>query len=437
MSVAPAERAPRTTAGAWVLFDLANTIYAATLTYLFTPHFTERFGDGAGEGDFAARTAIGVTTTASMVLAGLCVPLLGTLCDRTGGAHRYLRVATAINVAGMLAWALGGPAALLLGIYFANNIAYHTGLLFYNALLPSVAEPSRHGFWSGIGTGVGYVGNLVVIGTLFVFTPPDFAAVGPWFAGLGLAFLLFALPCLVLVRERRPIAPAPVGPALRASLASLRATLRDLPRHRPVLFFLLGNFFLVDVLNTAILFFGDYVKQVYGERAAAGGLALFGLEFGQGEMIVFLAVLALLLSGLALVFGIVLGMFTDRHPLGVMRLSGCALGLALVGGALFGGGSTTGFVLTLVVGGALGLAGIWTAGRKLLLLLAPPEHAGQYFGLYGITVKVSVLGCMVYGSLADTSGPQVALLAQTVPLLLGLFFLFLVRLPAPRDAGGP
>ena len=418
----------------WSLYDLANTIYAASLTYLFTPYFTERF-ESTG---FAVRTWLGLTTTVSMVVSGLFTPLLGVICDRTGHARRYLVWSTLVNVAAMLAWGFGGPAWHVLAWLFVANFAYQTALLFYNALLPSVAPPERHGLVSGIGTGVGYFGNIVLLVSLLVLQPPDFARVEPYLAGMGVAFLLFALPCMLFVKDRRVIPAHVDGPLLRGSMRAMLATLRDLEHHRALLFFLLGNFFLVDVLNTAIQFFGDYVKEVYADRLAAGTLELFGMPFrGGGAMIKFLGTLGLLWSLLAVVFGIALGAFTDRRPLGVMRCSGAALGLSLVGGAVFGGGDTTLFFLTLIVFAAVGLAGIWTAGRKLVLLLAPPERVGEFFGLYGITVKISVIGSTVYGVVADHHGPQAALLAQMVQLLLGLGFLLLVRLPQPRHADAP
>jgi UMF1 family MFS transporter len=418
----------------WSLYDLANTIYAASITYLFTLYFTQRF-EATG---MAVRTWLGLTTTVSMVLSGLCTPLLGAICDRTGNAHRYLVWSTLINVGAMLAWGFGGPAWLILAWLFVANFAYQTALLYYNALLPSVAPPERHGLVSGIGTGLGYFGNIVVLVSLLVLPPPDFARAEPYLAGMGIAFLLFALPCMVFVKDRRVIAAHDGAPLLAGSMRAMMTTLRDLKHHRALLFFLLGNFFLVDVLNTAIQFFGDYVNEVYADRLAADTLTLFGMPFrGNGAMMKFLGTLGLLWSLLAVVFGFVLGAFTDRRPLGVMRVSGAALGLALVGGALFGGGDTTMFFCTLVVFAAVGLAGIWTAGRKLVLVLAPPERIGEFFGLYGITVKVSVIGSTVYGVVADHHGPQAALLAQMVQLVLGLGFLLLVRLPAARHAAAP
>lgn len=425
--VAPA--APRRGAAtAWVLYDLANTIYAASLTYLFTPFFTERFAD--------ARTSLGVTTTLSMLLAGLLSPWLGALADHTGRARSLLAMATLANVAAMLAWAGGGSATWLLGTLFVANVAYQSALTFYNALLPSVAGPGRDGWLSGIGTGVGYFGNVVVLASLMLVPPASFAEAPGYLAFAGVSFLLFALPCLCLVRDTRRVVAQPLGPALVASWRGLGATLRQLPQKPALLWFLVGNFCVVDVMNTAIQFFGDFVKEVYREPFARGELHWCGLSFGPQaqSMVAFVVLLGLAFSGLAFAFGLLQARWTDRHPLRVLRASTIAIGLALVGGACFGGGDTTWFTLTLVGGGAFGMAGVWTAGRKVLLLLAPKDQVGEYFGLYGITVKISVLGSTTYGFIADRGGSVPALLAQVAPLLLGLLALAMVRMPATTPA---
>jgi MFS-type transporter involved in bile tolerance (Atg22 family) len=62
------------------------------------------------------------------------------------------------------------------------------------------------------------------------------------------------------------------------------------------------------------------------------------------------------------------------------------------------------------------------------VLLAPPERIGQYFGLYGITTKLSVVGSLSYALVADWFGTRPAMLAQGVPLLLGLACLAKVRI---------
>ena len=85
--------------GSWILYDLANTVYAATVTYLLVPEITD--------GGNRFTTAVGATQTASMILAGLLVPVLGGICDRTGNTRFYLVVST---------------SALGLGLVLLHNI---------------------------------------------------------------------------------------------------------------------------------------------------------------------------------------------------------------------------------------------------------------------------------------------------------------------------
>ena len=76
----------------------------------------------------------------------------------------------------------------------------------------------------------------------------------------------------------------------------------------------------------------------------------------------------------------------------------------------------------------MGLAGIWTTGRKVLLSLAPSEKVGEFFGLYGITMKLSVVGCMTFGLIDGWVGSMKgAFLAQLVQLSLGLALLFCIK----------
>jgi len=403
---------------AWVQYDLANTVYAATLTYLLTPHAKVVLGD---------LRAFGVVSFASMAVAAMLVPLLGALADQTARAGRYLTVATLACIAALAGVGLdGGSGTLLLACLFVANVTYNAGLLFYNMLLPAVATPGREGRLSGLGTGLGYVGTLAVLAVLL---PLD-AGPGTRFPLAAAMFLVTAAPCLWLVRDRRPPRSGSQTAAVQRALGDLRATLRSLPSRPALAWFLLGNFCLVDVLNTAIFYFADFTQSVFAGPAADGSLSWLGSTLhGEAGLRTLLLHMGVILNTLALVAGIALGPWSDRAPLAVLRASALALLVALVGGVAFGGTSPLGYTATLLVFGAIGLAGVWTAGRKVVVLLAPPEALGSCFGLYGITVKLSVVGSALYGFLEFHAGPKPAMLAQGVQLLLGLGCLLMVRLP--------
>lgn len=215
-----------------------------------------------------------------------------------------------------------------------------------------------------------------------------------------------------------------------------------------MMWFLLGNFFCVDVLNTAILYFGDFTVSTFFKNSGSADhpawvarmpLEVFGLQIETASGILKLAGTSL--NVLALLFGVLLGFTSDRFgALKVLRLSALFLVLGLLGTAAFAG-VDLGFYLLMICGfGGLGLAGIWTAGRKLLIELAPRERLAQYFSLYGLTTKVSIIGSAVFGTIVDQvtratgndlTAWKAALYFQAVPLTLGLFFLLLVRKAKP------
>jgi UMF1 family MFS transporter len=376
---------------------------------------------------------------------------MAALCDRTGQTRLYLAFFTAVCVSAMaLIGAVSAWWAVLLCLAVAN-IAYQNALTFYPALLPSVAPADRMGLVSGLGVGLGYLGTILAIALVF-------ALKGLGFSGLTLAlavsFLVLALPCLLFVSDRRDVPREPFAWSMISErFTAVTRTLGDIAHDPVARLFFLGNFFLVDVLNTAIFYFGAFTEDVFGAQAARGELALFGQEVSAST---FKLIAGLLFCVLALGSGVGVGWLADRtHPLRAMRLSGWCLLIGLVGGIYFGGRSPLLFLIAMCGIGGIGLAGIWAAGRQLLVLLAPPEKLGEYAGFYGITSKLSVVGSTTFALMADWSrrdlqtsaevsegiarmlSQKEALTLQLLQLVVGLVLLYGLRpqdLPKPNGA---
>jgi len=380
-------------AGSWILYDLANTIYAAAITYVLMPYFSDTY---------KYYTPIGVTQTLTMIASGFAVPMMASICDRTGQTRLYLTIFTLVCIGSMFGWALWTTEFALLAFLAIGGFAYQNSLVFYNALLPSVAPRSRTGLISGLGVGLGYSGTIVTILIALLLTKYFNLGFKATCGVCAALFLLTAVPCLLFVKEKRHIDRQPLSWAVvRERGADLWGTIRAMPQHRTVMFFFLGNFFLVDVLNTAILYFAAFTQVIFKAQAEAGDLFLFGQQFDQSST--FAMIMGLALCSLALVFGSFSGWLSDRiHPLQVLRGSGWCLLVGLVGAILTGGKSPALYLLTLGGAGAFGLAGIWTSGRKVLLLVAPQKDIAQYFGLYGITLKLSVIGSTTFALVSDT-----------------------------------
>jgi MFS-type transporter involved in bile tolerance (Atg22 family) len=230
--------------GAWVLYDTANTVYAAVLTYLFAPYVGDLF-DG--------RTIQGITNSVSMIVAGLCVPVFASLADHTGRARLYLIMSTMACVLGLACFGISSNAFLIMAAFFVANVGYNAALVFYNSLLASVASDRHQGLVSGLGVGLGYIGTMLIVvllglpDTIAVWADPslreamqtagassleelkkavadsalldrirDARSTGltwTFVTSAGLFFVL-ALPCFLLVRERRVTSRKPFSGAL-------------------------------------------------------------------------------------------------------------------------------------------------------------------------------------------------------------------------------
>jgi UMF1 family MFS transporter len=317
--------------------------------------------------------------------------------DRAGTSKRWLVVTTVVTclacVLMSVAHFLAPPVAVwvVLLAFAVANFCYQLSLVFYNSLLPGLAPPERVGFWSGLGVGVGYFGmtlGMVVMVALrdTIGEPALRFALG--FATAGGLFLVLSLPLFAWVRERTVssqlvgAAVPRVSEALKQSLGIWRDTLREPVARR----FLLGNFCLTDVLNTTIFTFSLYCLKVFDRIETPEDVAP--------------ALIALSLTAFPL--GIASGWISDRlGPKAGLVLSAVSLAVALGAGVVMPAARFGTTVVFLGTFGAFGLAGIWTAGRALLVQIAPKEKIGEYFGMYGLTLKVSVFGALLFTLLAD------------------------------------
>jgi UMF1 family MFS transporter len=397
-------------AASWVTYDLANTIFSAAVTFLFVPNI--------------AAASTGVINSLAMIAAAIATPLFASLADRTGQASRYNTIATLICIAAMTLFGVFTTTPALLMAFFVATLFYQAALVFYNSLLPSVATENRLGVVSGLGVGLGYIGTVL---TLIIFLPVQRSlGLRAGFFLCAFAFLIFALPCMLLVRDRRPIIPEKISlPLIRQQWGELLHTLYSLPKTPALMWFLIANFWAVDVLNTAILFYGRFLKDSFEPLAKAGELSLFGYPITDIQNFIIIGGLAVNLP--ALVYGLTLGYLADRFGSRKMYVvSIAAFSLGLVGAGIFGGWAPLWFLVSISILAGLGLAGVWTVGRKLLIELVPRDLVARYFGLYGITNKVSVIGSTVCGLMLQYFGPRWAILSQVLPLLLAFFCMYMM-----------
>ncbi|MBA2794516.1 MAG: MFS transporter [Thermoleophilaceae bacterium] len=345
----------------WVFYDFANTIFSYVV---LTRYFTEWVVIERGRPDWY----IGVMSACVALALAVALPFFGALADRRGRNKPFLIGFTLASVAATAALGFTGPVLAALVVAGVAIFAFNSAEAQYHPLLATVAAPAQRSRVSGIGVGVGYLGALLALIGLGAVVPDGENQRA--FVPTAALFGLFALPCLLLVHDRRR--PAGMMPSLAGLGASaLGQVVRSVraARGRPHGRFLIARFLYVDAIATVIAF-----MTVYARRTG---------DFSAGEIDALLAASTVCAILGALTAGLVSEWIGPRR---VVLATLVVVGAAMLAAGLSGAGALL-WVVGPLVGAALG--SVTASDRILMLALLPPERRSEGFGLYALIGKVS------------------------------------------------
>ena len=368
--------------GSWVLYDLANTIFAMNILSLY---FSLWVVEDMGGRD----THYALSGSLSMALVFVTAPLLGALSDQTPRRMPFLVVSTLVCC---LFTALLGQGGLFLSLAFfvVANFFYQSGLIFYDALLPSVSTEENRGRIGGLGVGVGYLGSFLGVGMGLFVLGTGLGGKPLVFQLTALAFLLLAIPCFLWVREQPRRDAVPFGmAAVRGALAELRGTARNVRQYPALARFLVGRVFYTDAANTLIAFMGIYVTQE------------IGFSTQQAQLVLLVGIATAVIGGL--IWGPIVDRVGPKRALDAVLVV-WAITLGMAAAITYLNLPTILFWLT-AAGAGVALSGTWTADRPFMLRLTPPRRIGQFYGLYAMVGRfAAILGPLVWALIVDGLG---------------------------------
>jgi MFS transporter, UMF1 family len=294
-------------------------------------------------------------------------------------------------------------AALL---YMLASLGFWGGVVFNDSLLLHVAEPAEYDLVSGFGYALGYLGGglLFALNVFMTLKPQLFglvdagAAVRASFVTVGAWWLVFALPCVLLVKERGAVPSLGAAEAVRQGVRELRGTLAEVRRYRPVLWFLAAYFLYIDGVNTVIKMAVDY------------GLSL---GFGPADLMKALLLTQFVGFPAALAFG-----WLGRR-IGARRGIFLALSVyaAVTCYAYFIDSARDFYGLAVAVGLVQG--GIQSLSRSYFGRLVPEGKSSEFFGFYNMMGKfAAVLGPLLMAVTALLTG-------NSRPSILSILVLFI------------
>lgn len=389
------------------MYDFANSSYTTiVITAVFNAWFVSGIARNAEWATLSWTLALSLSYTLIMATA----PALGAWADAHAAKKQLLLVTTAGCVIATAALALAGPGdvALALTLVVVSNYFFGSGENVIAAFLPELASAEGLGRVSGWGWALGYVGGLLSLALSLGWLAwakahgiANEAAVPVTLVITALLFATAAMPTFLLLQERSVPRAGPVArQALAGALVRLRQSLRDTGRYLDMRRFLVCIVFYQSGIQAVVALAGIYAQQAMG--------------FTLPQIITLIAVVNVTAVLGALAFGHLQDHLGHVHTLALTLLGWIAM-------VLLAWVATTPplfWVSANLAGLCMGAS--QSAGRALVGWLAPHARRAEFFGLWGLAVKLSsILGPLTYGVASWLSGGD----HRFAILLTGSYFL--------------
>ncbi|MEW5791889.1 MAG: MFS transporter [Pseudomonadota bacterium] len=401
----------------WAMYDFANSGYTTVvITAVFNAYFVGVVAAGQPWATLAWTSALSVSYALAMLLS----PLVGAYADAHAAKKRLLAWTTAACVLFTATLYGVGPGDVALGVLLLilSNVAYSLGETLVAAFLPELARGEAVGRVSGWGWSLGYFGGLLTLGACLAYvqfaqrrgaTAAEFVPVTMLITAA--VFALASLPTFLFLRERALPQAHPHG-VWRTAFGRLGQTLHHVRRYQDLFRFLLSVVFYSAGIQAVIVLAAVYAQEAMG--------------FSTQDSIK----LILVVNVTAALGAFFLGHVQDRlghRPTLSLTLLGWLVMIYLA----YTADTPQRFWLAANVAG-LCLGASQSIGRALVGLLSPASRRAEFFGLWGLAVRLSaILGPMTYGLLTwlTHNDHRLALLLTGGYFLAGLVLLWWVNIP--------
>jgi UMF1 family MFS transporter len=230
------------------------------------------------------------------------------------------------------------------------------------------------------------------------------------FVSVGIWWLVFLIPLMLVVRERKP-GLAARGSVVTAAYRQLLQTARHVREYGNVWRFLLAYWLYIGGVFTVI-----FMAVNFGQR----------LGFAATDLVMALLITNFVGFPATLAYGFI------AHRIGARNAvyTGLAVYIGVACWAAFLQDVQQFYAMAITIGLVQG--GVQGMSRSFYATLIPPQHAGEFFGFYNMLTKFAhVLGPVSVGVVSMLSEQPKFILVALIPLFL-LGALMLSRVPPPR-----
>jgi UMF1 family MFS transporter len=364
----------------WALYDFANSAFATTVMAGFFPVFFKQYWSyGADINLSTAR--LGFANSIASLLIAIIAPVIGAIADRGSIKKKFLAFFAYLGsvMTASLYLVQKGDWVFAVVFYSIAVIGFSGANIFYDSLLPGIAEKDETDYVSGLGYGLGYLGGglLFLLNVLMTLMPDKFGfadsasavrfsfiSVGVWWGGFTI-FTLFLVP-----EKRFHLSGSMKQNIVREGFRQFIETFKKIRSLKTIYLFLLAYWLYIDGVDTIIRMAVDY------------GMSL---GFDSKDLILSLLVVQFIGFPAAICFG-KLG-----QTWGTRRAIFLSIGIYMFV-TIWGSMMTTKtefYILAVIIG--LSQGGIQALSRSYYMRLIPEDKAAEYFGFYNMMGKFAVI----------------------------------------------
>ena len=395
------------------MYDWANSAFATTVMAGFFPLFFKAYWADPGNPE-ESTFYLGLANSLASIIVAALAPFLGAIADRGSAKKKFLFTFAffGIVMTSGLWFVAQGYWQMAVIFYVAASVGFSGGNIFYDSLLPSIADESKVNYASSLGYALGYIGGglLFLLNVLMFKFPETFglsdsaAAIKLSFVSVAIWWALFSIPVMLFVRESQIYDRVPLSKAVTLGWKQLRDTLRDIRHLKVVGLFLLAYWFYIDGVDTIVKMAVDY------------GMSL---NFEESALITALLIVQFVAFPAALIYNWIASRIGTKRAIEIAIMAYCFITLL----GYFMQTEQHFYVLAILVG--LFQGGIQALSRSLYTRLIPAEKAAEFFGFFNMLGKfAAVLGPMLMGSVTLLTGnARLGILSILILFAIGWYLL--------------
>ncbi|MBN2006756.1 MAG: MFS transporter [Anaerolineae bacterium] len=396
---------------AWCMYDWGSSAFSTTIEAAVLPVFFEQVIAANLTGN-QPTVYWSYTNSIALLASAILALTLGSVADYMGNKKKLLALFAAVGIVAtaLMVFLTTGMVFLALTLFFFGTIGLSASYIFYDSLLPHIADENEIDYVSSKGYALGYLGGGILLAiniAMIMFIWKDstwgsrlsFLTVAIWWA-------VFTLPLWRRVPEPPANTEGEVAGAnpFLVSFRRVRQTFGEIRHYGELFKFLIAFWIYNDGIGTVIK-----MATIYGAEIGIGMTDLIG---------------ALLLTQfVGIPFSLLFGKVSKK--IGTKRSIMIGLGwyaILMVGGYLM---SESWHFWALAVGVGMVQGGTQALSRSLFGLMAPKARSAQFFGFYDVSSKFSgIVGPAIFGLVGQLMGTsRLSIISLVVFFAAGILML--------------